>query len=134
MAKLQRFNPPPNWPPPPEGFSPAPDWQPDPSWGPPPPDWPLWVAVRANPRAWAWSMLSAAAWLALFVVLGVLLSGGRFSPEAFGEILARQVTAGLLVGLIAWLAKSRWPVWVYPVAVFGASLLLVVVSQAGQTA
>jgi hypothetical protein len=39
-----RFNPPPGWPPPPEGFTPDPGWQPDPSWPPAPPDWQLWVA------------------------------------------------------------------------------------------
>jgi hypothetical protein len=38
-----RFNPPPGWPPVPEGFTPPPGWQPDPSWPPPPPGWQLWV-------------------------------------------------------------------------------------------
>ncbi|MDI3315833.1 MAG: hypothetical protein QJR12_16630 [Mycobacterium sp.] len=38
-----RFNPPPNWPKPPEGWVPPPDWSPDPSWPPPPPGWQLWV-------------------------------------------------------------------------------------------
>ncbi|HEX6525307.1 MAG TPA: DUF4190 domain-containing protein [Streptosporangiaceae bacterium] len=40
-----RFNPPPGWPAPPEGFAPGPGWQPDPSWPPPPPGWQLWVRV-----------------------------------------------------------------------------------------
>jgi Domain of unknown function (DUF4190)/Septum formation len=39
----RRFNPPPNWPPPPPGFVPPPRWQPDPSWSPPPPGWQVWV-------------------------------------------------------------------------------------------
>jgi hypothetical protein len=39
-----RFNPPPGWPPVPEGFVPPPGWQPDPSWPPPPPGWQLWVS------------------------------------------------------------------------------------------
>jgi hypothetical protein len=39
-----RFNPPPGWPPVPEGFTPPPGWQPDPSWPPPPPGWQLWVS------------------------------------------------------------------------------------------
>jgi len=39
-----RFNPPPGWPPVPEGFTPQPGWQPDPSWPPPPPGWQLWVS------------------------------------------------------------------------------------------
>lgn len=38
-----RYNPPPNWPKPPEGWAPARDWSPDPSWPPPPPGWKLWV-------------------------------------------------------------------------------------------
>ena len=47
-----RFNPPPGWPPVPEGFTPQPGWQPDPSWPPPPPGWQLWVnedQLRADP-------------------------------------------------------------------------------------
>lgn len=38
-----RYNPPPNWPQPPEGWAPSADWSPDPSWPPPPPGWQLWV-------------------------------------------------------------------------------------------
>lgn len=38
-----RFNPPPNWPAPPEGFNPPAGWQPDPAWGPAPEGWQLWV-------------------------------------------------------------------------------------------
>ncbi len=44
-----RFNPPPGWPPAPEGFVPQPGWQPDPSWPPPPPGWPLWVDDQQIP-------------------------------------------------------------------------------------
>jgi hypothetical protein len=38
-----RFNPPPNWPPPPPGWTPAANFTPDPAWPAPPPGWPLWV-------------------------------------------------------------------------------------------
>ena len=38
-----RFNPPPNWPAPPEGFVPPPGWQPDPAWGPAPEGWQGWI-------------------------------------------------------------------------------------------
>ena len=38
-----RFNPPPNWPPLPQGFVPPPGWQPDPQWGEPPDGWQLWL-------------------------------------------------------------------------------------------
>jgi hypothetical protein len=44
-----RFNPPPGWPPVPEGFTPPPGWQPDPSWPPPPPGWQLWVSDDQPP-------------------------------------------------------------------------------------
>jgi hypothetical protein len=42
-----RFNPPPGWPTPPEGFVPGPGWQPDPNWPPAPPGWQLWVTDGA---------------------------------------------------------------------------------------
>lgn len=38
-----RYNPPPGWPKPPEGWTPPAGWQPDPSWGPVPPGWQLWI-------------------------------------------------------------------------------------------
>lgn len=44
MAPLAyRLNPPPGWPPVPDGFVPPPGWQPDPAWPPAPPGWHLWV-------------------------------------------------------------------------------------------
>lgn len=48
-----RFNPPPGWPPPPEGFVPASGWQPDASWPPLPPGWPLWIYDRSAPGSLA---------------------------------------------------------------------------------
>jgi hypothetical protein len=44
-----RYNPPPNWPKPPQGWEPYPDWSPDPSWPPPPPGWKLWLEDGADP-------------------------------------------------------------------------------------
>lgn len=46
-----RFNSPPGWPRPPEGFVPPPGWQPDPSWPPPPSGWQLWVPDDSVPDA-----------------------------------------------------------------------------------
>ena len=43
-----RFNPPPNWPAPPEGFEPPAGWQPDPAWGPAPEGWQIWVDDSAT--------------------------------------------------------------------------------------
>lgn len=40
-----RFQTPPGWPPPPEGWTPPPGWRPDPSWPPAPPGWQFWVAT-----------------------------------------------------------------------------------------
>jgi hypothetical protein len=42
-ALAYRLNPPPGWPPVPDGFVPPQNWQPDPSWPPAPPGWQLWV-------------------------------------------------------------------------------------------
>lgn len=47
----RRLNPPPGWPPAPEGWTPPPGWQPDPAWPDPPPGWVLWIedpATRAG--------------------------------------------------------------------------------------
>ena len=46
-----RFNPPPNWPAPPEGFEPPAGWQPDPAWGPAPEGWQIWVDDSAASSA-----------------------------------------------------------------------------------
>jgi hypothetical protein len=55
-----RFNPPPNWPSPPQDWAPPAGWQPDPSWPAPPAGWELWLpeepagAETALGNAW-WS-------------------------------------------------------------------------------
>jgi hypothetical protein len=46
-----RYNPPPNWPPAPEGWQPPAGWQPDPSWGPAPQGWQLWLNDNGTPMA-----------------------------------------------------------------------------------
>lgn len=43
-----RFNSPPGWPQPPEGWVPPPGWNPDPSWPEPPAGWQLWVSDEAT--------------------------------------------------------------------------------------
>ncbi|QPL06373.1 MULTISPECIES: hypothetical protein [Actinomyces] len=57
-----RFNPPPNWPAPPEGFVPPAGWQPDPAWGPAPEGWQLWVDDASVPSAPAVPSASDPAW------------------------------------------------------------------------
>jgi hypothetical protein len=65
-----RLNPPPGWPPVPDGFVPPPGWQPDPSWPAPPPGWQLWLpddgsstpsSVPASPPPFASPSPAAAA-------------------------------------------------------------------------
>src|ERR1700754_3277405 len=46
-----RFNPPPDWPAPPEGWVPPTGWEPDPSWPTPPAGWQLWVPADSIPPA-----------------------------------------------------------------------------------
>jgi Septum formation/Domain of unknown function (DUF4190) len=69
-----RFNPPPGWPPAPEGFSPQPGWQPDPSWPPLPPSWQLWVSEdqpTATPSQ-AMNPGTTSGWAIASFVLGLL--------------------------------------------------------------
>lgn len=49
MPEKRRFNPPPGWPPAPEGWTPPPGWSPDPSWPDPPPGWQLWITESDDP-------------------------------------------------------------------------------------
>ena len=46
-----RFNVPPGWPAPPEGWIPDPGWQPDPTWPPAPVGWQFWIDVPPAPAA-----------------------------------------------------------------------------------
>lgn len=46
---MTRFNVPPGWPAPPEGWLPGPGWQPDPSWPPAPAGWQFWTEDPASP-------------------------------------------------------------------------------------
>ncbi|MFI0718114.1 DUF4041 domain-containing protein [Streptomyces sp. NPDC021224] len=45
-----RFNPPPGWPTPPEGWTPPPGWNPDPAWPAPPPGWRLFLPDAGDGR------------------------------------------------------------------------------------
>ena len=56
-----RFNSPPGWPVPPEGWTPPEGWQPDPSWPAPPADWNFWVDDAPAPFAGAAGVAGASA-------------------------------------------------------------------------
>ena len=71
-----RFNPPPNWPAPPEGFVPPPGWQPDPAWGPAPEGWQVWIddaAPVATPTGVSASAPSAPDFLPLLAMTALSL-------------------------------------------------------------
>lgn len=134
MAKITRFTSPPNWPAPPPGWTPPAVWQPDPAWGPPPTGWVLWVTERANPRGWVHAICSAVALYVVFLVIVLVVSGGRLGAEGAGELFGPFMLGGILVGLIARNGRSRRGRWLYPLAVFGIALAIRVLSFVGQGA
>lgn len=81
-----RYNPPPNWPAPPQGWTPPPGWQPDPSWPPPPQGWQLWVDDQTPHHATpppsgglpTWVKVGGAV-LGVLLVVGVI--GALVSPD-----------------------------------------------------
>jgi Domain of unknown function (DUF4190)/Septum formation len=72
VAMGARFNPPPGWPPAPDGFRPDPGWQPDPSWPAAPPDWPLWIEDGQTGTS-RWAIVSLVAGLLGFTVVGAVV-------------------------------------------------------------
>jgi hypothetical protein len=68
-----RLNPPPGWPPAPEGFVPPPGWQPDPAWPAPPPGWQLWLPEPASGLAITSLVLGILGFLGITAAAGVIL-------------------------------------------------------------
>jgi len=79
-----RYNSPPNWPTPAEGWTPPPGWQSDPAWGPAPEGWQFWLplgqAVPSPPGGFSSTSLSAA---------GLDAQEGAAPPLLSGEQLSR---------------------------------------------
>ena len=48
MSEGLRFNPPPGWPTPPDGWVPPSGWAPDPAWPDPPAGWQLWISGEGD--------------------------------------------------------------------------------------
>src|SRR3712207_3345098 len=90
-----RFNPPPNWPPPPVGWTPPSGWQPDPRWGPPPAGWQLWVADQAAQKPWygRWWAIASAGVVGLIFVAGVVgAAGGTTDQTSAAGPVATEAT------------------------------------------
>jgi hypothetical protein len=108
-----RYNPPPNWPPPPAGWTPPPGWQPDPAWGPPPEGWQLWTdaphgspwgasaAAAPDTKKGSWfgrhKVLTGVAAVAALVVLIGIAGGGEAEADdapAKGDAVASVAAPG----------------------------------------
>lgn len=109
-----RFNPPPNWPQPPEGWTPPPGWQPDPSWPQPPWGWPLWVdedetfispshATTAQPARLPWyrRTVTIVLFLIFFFPVGLVLMWMRpdWSVRRRGAVTAVVAVLVVVIGV-----------------------------------
>ncbi|MGH8894422.1 MAG: Ltp family lipoprotein [Actinomycetes bacterium] len=80
----KRYNPPPNWPVPPEAWTPPPGWQPDPAWGPAPDGWQVWTDDKPK-GSWFGRhkvLTTLGALVVLFVAIGAMSGGGDNAPDA----------------------------------------------------
>lgn len=105
---MNGFNPPPNWPVPPQDWMPPTDWEPDPRWGPPPPGWDVWPTEPRYGRAVALGLLGAfLGWFVASVAFGV---AGAFMEVMTGVEGVESVSvvfgalAGIAVGGVAWVS------------------------------
>src|SRR3954447_59387 len=99
-----RFNAPPGWPQPPDGWTPPAGWQPDPSWPAAPAGWTFWVAEHpsrgrrpvpaASPRPArvAPALLAGRGAVVAVAALAVSLMGALLQPT--GSAAGRSVAGG----------------------------------------
>lgn len=147
-----RYNPPPSWPPPPEGWTPPAGWQPDPTWGPPPPGWQFWVddgsasgstqgsqppaadgGRRRRPNADAWKRTGIIAGIT-FLVIAIPSAVVSDNPGyATGTAFARVAIPFLITAVIAFLVKRRWGWWPYLALFFGLFVFFAIGSLANST-
>jgi hypothetical protein len=107
-----RLNPPPSWPPLPEGWVPPPGWQPDPSWPEPPSGWQLWLDEAPGSLA----QIKSSAWIIVgggMVLLGSYLpfAHSNASDTGFSETISgSKLPAIFLITLgicVCW-SSRRW--------------------------
>ncbi len=131
---MARFNPPPGWPVPPDGWRPPAGWQPDPGWPRPPDGWQWWLpdlpggpqqgrhavspqAMAPIPRGSADTVLVTGSLLAvtgLMVVIGSVMPWVSLGPlTASGTIGDGIITLVIGIGIavcavLVLLARARW--------------------------
>jgi hypothetical protein len=94
-----QLNPPPGWPPVPEGFVALPGWQPDPSWPTPPPGWQLWVPDDDPPMQAPQPPYGTGATPSQYSVDAGLYPYGAASPPRNQRISGLAI-ASLVLGLL----------------------------------
>ncbi|SCE29495.1 hypothetical protein GA0115240_14975 [Streptomyces sp. DvalAA-14] len=144
---MKRFNTPPGWPRPPDGWLPPPWWQPDPSWPPAPPGWQfvveeepdragapaqpgLWIALAGGALVllspvlpWIQEEGGVAAWEikpGVRILSGLL--GAALMGAALGSIRAREPGTRTVIATLA---------CVFAAVACGGYLLLIAVGQSG---
>jgi len=98
-----KFNPPPNWPAPPEGFTPEPGWTPDPSLPAPPPGWQLWVEddVALAGETTEGTRHYQQAVTSFWVGVGFFLAGAISTIVTSNSTTGIYWYGGMIVGVIA---------------------------------
>lgn len=121
------FNPPPNWPAPPQGWQPPPDWQPDAAWGPAPEGWRLFVNADRYP--WLRSFGIA---VGLFLVVAVPAQAAYdLTAYGLGQLFAPFLLAATITALILRSRSTRWPTWQVVGTVAAIAMAFGVVSAVG---
>ena len=113
-----RYNPPPNWPPPPAGWSPPPGWQPDPSWGPPPDGWQLWIDDgRPEPkkgsrlprwRVMTWVILAFNVLMLVWLISALAATSGNCEGEVGDALDACETGTAIGAGIGIFLLVAFW--------------------------
>lgn len=108
MPAARFYNPPPNWPLPPDGWQPPEDWEPDSAWGSAPKGWRLFERVNPHPFFRSWAIA-----FALFaVVIAAFAATVGISAYRSGEVFARVAfLPALATGLLLRTRQVRWPLW-----------------------
>jgi hypothetical protein len=141
VEDCMRFNPPPGWPTPPEGWRPPTGWLPDKSWPPVPPGWKLWIedprpSVPREPSIIGRTLWRSTIFAAAACVIGsfgfeyVNNLGTTFSGIVLGVLVAfiffwcLRTPAALLELYITKRHSRRWIFWPHGLAMVAAIIAI----------